>query len=249
MAAILTLIATGGPAPRWAVSVLGILGFLCFFSIPVLHGWLQASGDNFVLRFVGSALRTLFIVIVTGAPIFVLCRLAWPPVRRHILDDDEKASFEKPLRIQTSNRDEIQLACPAAEEVTCVYAAQFINIFKESGWKLQSYDVQRVNLAIPYEGIRMFGYVKEYPPPDAPPNIGEWSSISPSMVSIYRAFASVGIETETGIRKDEEQNVLTLYFGSERADESARTQFGDSIKKMEQEKDRFPIVKERYPTL
>jgi hypothetical protein len=111
-----------------------------------------------------------------------------------------RANFEKPLNIQRSNRDKIQLACPAAEESTCVYAAQFINILKEAGWKLQSYDVQIVNLAIPYEGIRMFVYVKEYPPPDAPIDVGEWSAVSPSMVSIYRAFASIGIETETGIR-------------------------------------------------
>jgi hypothetical protein len=249
LVAILGLIASGNPAPRWAVVVLGILEFLCFFRIAAWHGQLRTSGDNAVLRFSGSLLRIAFFATAIGVPIAFLCWFALPPVRRHILSEDEVKRFEKPLRIQSSNRDRIQLACPAAEESTCVYAAQFINVFKRTGWKLQSYDVQRVSLAIPYEGIRMFGYVKEYPAPDAAPEIGEWSSISPSMVTIYRAFASIGIETETGIRKDEEQDVLTLYFGSERADENVATQFTGTIKKMEEGARQWQSIKERYPTL
>jgi hypothetical protein len=249
VAAILTLIASGNPAPRWAVGALGTLGFLCFLSIAKIHKWLGASADNFVLQFFGSALRTTVVAITIGAPIFGLCWFAWPPVRRHILDNNEKAKFSMPLSVQTSGRDKILLACPAAEESACVYAAQFINIFKGAGWKLQSYEIQRVNLAVPYEGIRMFGYVREYPPADAPPDVGEWAAISPSMVSIYKAFASIGIETETGIRKDEDQDVLTLYFGSERADESAGTQFSETIMKMEHEKQQWPILMQRYPTL
>lgn len=249
VAALLTLIAAGTPAPPWAVVCLGLLGFFSLFSIAIMRGWLNAPGDNFVLRFSGSALRTAVVVSAIGTPVGLLCWGAWPPIRRHALDDDERAKFERPLQAQNSDRERIQLACPAADEATCVYAAQFINMFKDAGWKLQSYEVQRVSLGVPYEGIRMFGYVKEYPPSDAPSNVGEWSAITPSMVSIYRAFSSVGIETETGIRKDEEQDVLTLYFGSERPDESRRTQFTGTIEKMVSMKRDYPILYQRYPTL
>jgi len=43
------------------------------------------------------------------------------------------------------------------------------------------------------------------------------------LITIYRSFHAIGVEPEEGIRNDVPENVVTVYFGSERADESKPT--------------------------
>src|SRR3954468_23818615 len=40
--ALLSLIATGGAIPRWAVMALGGIGFISFSIVAIGHGWLKA---------------------------------------------------------------------------------------------------------------------------------------------------------------------------------------------------------------
>ena len=130
------------------------------------------------------------------------------------LDDAEISRFEAPLKTQTKERYDIQLACPAADEPTCVCAAQFLPLLKDSGWKVQGNLVVRVSLGIPYEGVRLFEYVEKYPPPDAPSNQGVWALLSASRVSFYPAFSAIGIEPDAGIRNDVKPDVLTVSNSS-----------------------------------
>lgn len=234
--ALLTLIAGAGTVPRWAVSSLGGIGFLSFSVVATLHGWLKAP------YWFGTPIRATAVLAAMAVVMFALCWAAWPPIRRHVLDEDEKARFKAPLEDQEEDRYDIELACPNSDEATCVYVAQFITLFREAGWKVEDNQVKRVTLGIPYDGIRLFGYVEKYPEPDAPVNSGVWALVSKSLIATYRSFHAIGIEAESGIRKDEKPNTLTVYFGSERADESTPTQ-------LTQLYGRLPEVKRQYPSL
>jgi len=234
---VITLIAGAGAIPRWAVPVLGAIGFVSFSIVAVLHGWLRAP------YWFGTPIRATLVLGAAAVLMFFLCWKAWPPVRRHILADAERTLFEEPLKKQTDDRYEIQLTCPSADEPTCVYAAQFITLFREAGWKVQNNQVQRVILGVPYSGIRLFSYVEKYPEPDAPADTGVWTKVSPSLVTVYRSFHAIGIEPDGGIRNDIKENVLTVYFGSEKADESEPTDMTKLYGQLSDAKRQYPNVK------
>jgi hypothetical protein len=237
LVALIVLIAAPGYAQRWAVIGLGIFGTILFLRAFIGQGWHRAPIA------IGTPIRATIMFCLIAGTMFLLCWFAWPPIRRHVLDDDEKQAFEAPLREQAEDRYEIQLACPSADESTCVYAAQFINIFKEAGWKIQDYQVKRVTLGVPYDGVRIFSYVEKYPDPAAPPNIGVWTKISKSLITVYRSFHAIQIEPEQGIRNDLKENVLTVYFGSERADEGAPTSLTTMYGQLPQVRQQYPGVK------
>jgi hypothetical protein len=222
--ALLSLIATGGAIPRWAVIALGGIGFISFSIVAIGHGWLKAPS------WLGVPIRVFFVIGGIGSVMFFLCWTAWPLIRRHLLDAEERERFKAPLEQQRDERYEIQIACPSADEASCIYATQFIDLFREVGWKIQDNQVQRVTLGRAYGGTRLFEYVEKYPPPDAPTNQGVWTLTSSSLVSVYRAFSAVGIEPDEGIRDDVKPNILTIYFGSERSDESQPTQLSETMK-------------------
>jgi len=83
------------------------------------------------------------------------CRV-WPPIRRHTLSEKERALFEKPLSEQKEPREEIQIICAQGDEPACVYAAQFVNIFREAGWKVRDNHAEPVHLNNPTAGIVLF---------------------------------------------------------------------------------------------
>jgi hypothetical protein len=147
---------------------------------------------------------------------------------RHPLNDKEKVAFQAPLLLQTHSRYDIQIACPAADESVCVYAARFIPLFKDAGWHVGN-EASRVTLAQPPDGVRIYSWADHYPPPDAPSNVGVWTFLSPSSVSVYRAFAAIGIEPDSGTRTDMNKKTLAVYFGPERENENQPTVFGNMM--------------------
>jgi hypothetical protein len=139
------------------------------------------------------------------------------------LTANERTRFEKPLIVQQKGEhEEVQFTCPAADENTCVYAEQFIDMFREAGWRVQNNEVQRGTLARPPSGIVLFKHTDGTPDPNDWKS-GTWTRISPGLVSVYQAFASIGIEVDGAGRKDISEDVLTIYFGQEKSDESDGT--------------------------
>src|SRR5438309_5330782 len=75
--ALLTLVAAGNPLPRLAIILLGAIGTFFFYCAMALDGLLKAPEP------IGTPVRVcLIFALVTGA-MFLLCWLAWPPIRRH----------------------------------------------------------------------------------------------------------------------------------------------------------------------
>lgn len=175
-------------------------------------------------RFAGMMSTALGALMAFG--VFV-----WPPVTRHHLSQREWNRFEKPLRVQQKGEhEEIQIVCPAADEPTCVYAEQFINIFRDAGWKVQNNEVQRVTLARPPAGVMLYKHSDGTPDPNDWRS-GAWTRVSPGLVSVYQAFASIGIEPDEESRKDIAEEVMTIYFGTAKADEGEPTNLTQTMER------------------
>ena len=48
------------------------------------------------------------------------------------------------------------MACAQADEAACIYADQFINIFRDAGWKVHNNRLDRIMLARPWPGVVLF---------------------------------------------------------------------------------------------
>jgi hypothetical protein len=198
-------------------------------------GWVQrASGAKKIKRYVAILLAAS--VIVSAFGIYV-----WPPLRRHRLDESEAAAFEKPLKDQREAHEEIQIACSNADEAACIYAEQFINLFLDAGWKVRGNRLDRVTLARPWAGVRIFkkGIGK------LDPNnwrSGLWTKMSPSLENVYQAFVNIEVEPEEGSNPDLGEDEITLYFGSEKPDESEKTTMTDMVKNMREYRKMHPFT-------
>jgi len=207
------------PAAILWLCVLFLLGIY-----PALHfsAWAVHSRKAWIGRTCAIALLGL-ISIGVGLKI-------WPPFHRHILTQDERDSFEKPLKEQTSPRELVQLACAQADEHTCVYAAQFIALFRESGWRIQENRVARITLARPDAGVTLFKKGTGHLDPDNWRS-GLWTTVSPSFVNVSQAFENIGIEPEAGANPELAEDAITVYFGLEKANEGEGTRLTELMKK------------------
>jgi hypothetical protein len=150
------------------------------------------------------------------------------------LNEKEKVAFEEPLKAQVSPRDELQIACPGADESACIYASQFINLFRDAGWKVRGNIVDRVVLATPSSGVILYERGTGKLDPDNWRS-GLWMRISPSLLHVRQAFINIGVEPDSGANPSLQDGLITVYFGSEKSNESERTQLTDVIDAMNSE--------------
>jgi hypothetical protein len=173
---------------------------------------------------------TLFILAAVVATIGLRI---WPLVHRHILSQDERMSFEAPLKSQAKNREEIWIFCPQSDEIICSYAVQYVNLFREAGWKVQGNAVQRATLANPPSGVVFFKHGNGQLDPNNWRS-GLWTRMSSSLVSVRQAFINIGIEPDEQSDAQLPEDVLRVYFGVEKSNEMERTSLTDSIDQMNQ---------------
>jgi uncharacterized membrane protein YhaH (DUF805 family) len=197
------------------------LWLLAFFGVlvyPVLHfsAWILG-----VKRKWDTDLPTVAILVVV---VFLFGRAVWPRSHRHVFSETEQNVFEQPLKGQVEPHEEIQITCPQADENTCIYAAQFIDFFRDAGWTVRGNKVERVTLAKPLKGVILFkqGTGKLDP---ANWRSGLWTAFSPSIKSVGQAFVNVEIEPDSGANPDLPEGVITIYFGPEKPNEAEKTPF------------------------
>jgi hypothetical protein len=214
---LLVLIAADGPAPRWAIVALGGIGFVSFWIVSSKHGWLRAPHP------LGTPLRSAAILSLIGGFVLFLSWAAWPPIRRHKLDEQESALFKQPLKIQKEPKLEIWLACPSHDEKACVFAGQLTPLFGDAGWKIKN-GVDRIDMNTPLEGIYLLRKGGVAPKDPYEWNSGGYFAINdPSLLTIQRAFQNIGIEPEGKVDYQLPENTMLIYVGTERADESKPT--------------------------
>jgi len=140
---------------------------------------------------------------------------------RHTLSSDEQKKFVATLSSQSGLKGPIRISCPSADESVCIYAAQFIDLFKSAGLVVEGGVVNRVSLGVPYEGIRLFTHSDNQFDPAQPPGTGHWVTITPSLMAVRKGFVSVGIGTDTGGEDDISGETVNVYFGPQQTKETA----------------------------
>jgi hypothetical protein len=170
-------------------------------------------------------------MILLGALALAIGYRVWPPIRRHTLTERERVLFEKPLSEQKEPREEIQIVCAQGDEPACVYAAQFVNIFREAGWKVRDNHVEPVRMNNPTAGIVLFKHGQGKLDPDNWRS-GLWSALTASLVDVRQAFVNIGIEPESASNPELPEGVVSVYFGLEKEDEGAPTSLTKTMEKL-----------------
>lgn len=168
-------------------------------------------------------LRSTIATIALASIIVLLAFNVWPRFRWHVLSSAERAKFEGPLKAQKTDQQEIHIACPASDEKACEFATQFVGIFGESGWKVQT-AVERETFQRPKPGVWLLrkGGAKPKTPYDW--NVGGWMSIGdPSLLNVQKAFQNLGIEPSASTGYEFPDRVMTIYLGTERDNEGKPT--------------------------
>jgi hypothetical protein len=202
--------------PQEPVYYCAWLATMCVFGIyPALHlaEWIFPNNKS-----CACVLLVVWVAVILG-----LGAYKWPPIKRHLLDQDEKISFESTLKSQKDGAPEIQIACPANDETTCAFAGQFITMFGEADWRINT-SVSRLVLTRPQTGVVIYlrGGDKQYS--EQHWNAGGWFPINePHVLAIQKAFQVIHIEIDSGTNPELADGVMTIYFGPERADEEADT--------------------------
>ncbi len=154
--------------------------------------------------------------------------LARPPnyLRGDLVEADQKR-FVDGLVVGDSDKYLINIDCPANDEPTCVYAAQYLDLFKRAGWKLSDGVIHRVTLGVPVSGIRLGVYSNVTFDPNQPPGTGHWLQITPGMMAALQAFANVQLGADFTSGSTIPQGTMEVYFGTiestERAKEDLKT--------------------------
>jgi len=169
------------------------------------------------------------------------------PSPRHTLNNKETQDFEKPLKAHKGDKQSVRIFCPTGDEQACIYAGQFINIFRDAGWVVEDGVVHRVTLGIPYDGIRLFAYAGKSSNPQDKDSNYTWMAISPSLLTVYKAFASIGIESDMGHDPDLSPQQMTVYFGPPRTDEHTSTPLTGTVKNIEMTQNKKSLNSKKLP--
>ena len=162
----------------------------------------------------------LSLLLLSGFGLYV-----WPPIRRHTLKADERVRFENMLK-EVKGDDanlEVHVACPIGDEKTCVYAGQFVSLFGAAGWQVEP-SVERLTLARGADGISAIRKAgnKDYMLKHW--NSGGYVAINEAhLLAVQNAFRTISIEIDSGADPDLGQNVMRLYVGPEKDNESEPT--------------------------
>jgi hypothetical protein len=123
----------------------------------------------------------------------------------------------------------IRIDCPAGDETVCLYAAQFIDLFKEAGWIVDGGVVHRITLGIPHAGVVLGSHVDAPFDPNAKAGTGRWVQTTPSLVSLQQAFANIRIGTLGNAAAEIPKNRVEVYFGPEASPDEAKENLRRSL--------------------
>jgi hypothetical protein len=141
---------------------------------------------------------------------------------RHTLTVEEQKSFTEPLSSQLDAKEVISIDCPAGDEPVCVYAAQFVDLFKGARWIVDGGVVHRITLGIPHAGVVLGSHVDAPFDPNAKAGTGQWVQMTPSLVSVQQAFANIRIGTVGDSGPEIPKNRVEVYFGPEASPDEAK---------------------------
>ncbi len=118
------------------------------------------------------------------------------------------------LRAQQEPREKIRLGCTPSSEEACVFAGQLFDLFREAGWTVRGNTVERGTFDVPRPGVTLtkqgIGQNNQ-----SDPNSELWVEQTPSLQSLERAFATIGIEAQKIADPQIEEGVIAVIVGLE----------------------------------
>ncbi len=151
---------------------------------------------------------------------------------RHPLSPSESERFVAGLQKVSTLKGSVRLSCPAADEAACVYAAQYIDIFKTAGWTVEGGIVNRVTLGIPYSGIRLFSHSDFGFDPNMKAGEGHWLKVTPFSTALEQAFINIGFGSERGGEVDLSEDMTNVYFGPPESPDASKATFDRTKKQL-----------------
>jgi hypothetical protein len=185
-----------------------LAAIFCLGIYPALHfsDWVFRSQRKWIVR--GIA------VTIWGAAVLAFGVRMWPPIPYyHKLTAKEKDAFMAILRSQKETHETLIIRCPNADEKLCVTATDFLEMFQRAGWKTPTGGIERGVYAKAVTGISI---AKKPAPGTVDPNnpdMGLWVLQSPSLMTIKKAFDSIGMTTIRQAGQDLDDGVIAIYFG------------------------------------
>jgi hypothetical protein len=85
-------------------------------------------------------------------------------------------------KTQPGTRDVIKIGCLSWSEHSCTAAGQFLVLFSQAGWTIDSNRVFRIDTSIPKEGVTIVKHVDKKP--NLPPHLGIWNQLGESEKTI-----------------------------------------------------------------
>jgi hypothetical protein len=236
LAAVVVSIVVVFVSPQSRLAVGACLALIFAFGLyPAFH-----AADQVLGRVPSAWARNAVASVVWLLAVSAFCFLVWPHLHRHTLSAKERIAFEEPLKSQKQPRLEIHIGCPGDDEKACVFANQFVRLFGESGWKVQSV-VERLTLSRPAAGVYLFRKGGAAPKTPYEWNIGGWLQINdPSLLSVQKAFQQIGIEPESGTNYQLADDVMMIYIGTEKENEAEPTNLTSSTKWVQGKGTTFP---------
>jgi hypothetical protein len=152
--------------------------------------------------------------------------IAKPPIDEIVhpydLADERREKFKALLKPAPDETDTLRIGCLAGSDSACVVAGQFLILFSEAGWKIDSNRVFQMQPQIPVSGVVVATLPQQPAPPNLPPHLGVWQAADKSETKIVKAFTQMSVPVHPVGGPDLPTGTLGVYFGPDPGPQTTR---------------------------
>ena len=138
------------------------------------------------------------------------------PQRVYDLSEPRRSKL-KHLLEQNKPRETLRVGCVYWSDAACVAAGEFLIVFSETGWVIDSGKVFRMESLIPKFGVAIVSRpepgTEKLPP--LPPHLGRWHKMTPSEITIWGALRQLDIPVSGSTESALPEGTIGVYFGPE----------------------------------
>ena len=132
------------------------------------------------------------------------------------MTDGQQTLFRIQLATQTSFRDTLRIGCTSSSESSCAAAGRFLSLLSQAGWQIEGNRVFRLQPQTPMAGVALVTQTSEADASNPlPAHERRWRTMDLSARTLYWAFQSLNIPTNTSTDGSLKSGTLGVYFGPE----------------------------------
>jgi hypothetical protein len=157
-------------------------------------------------RLKAIGLRALFFglfMAISGFGISLYWNYTHPPKPLHTFNEKERSAFTQALKASGAPTRSVWLSCPEGKPETCRLVRQFIDMFQESGWRVEENKVVQWTPAHPLAGVYLI--LQADGEPDDLTRAAE--------KGIKNSFTALGIPVRSASAPDVPRNSIGVFFG------------------------------------